>query len=118
MCVEQIQLSIWQLKALTQKFLEEDDANIGLIDLITAEKRCGASLPPLDRYHHPLQSQALVPISALQPLALTWPEATSFPPMQAKAVWAPDAISKRDQAENHHRVPHFQWLWKILQVNI
>lgn len=59
------------IKSLTQMFLEEDDANIGLIDLITAEKRYGASLPPLDRYHHPLQSRAPVLISALQPLTLT-----------------------------------------------
>lgn len=67
-------------------FLEEDDANIGLIDLITAEKRYGASLRPLNIYHHPLQSRAPVLISALQPLTLTWPEALRFPPMQAKAV--------------------------------
>lgn len=43
------------IKTSESNVFEEGDANVGLIDLITAEKGCGAALPPLDRYHHPLQ---------------------------------------------------------------
>lgn len=63
MCVKQIQLSM-TIKNSESNVFEEGDANIGLIDLITAEKGCGAALPPLDKCN-----QALSPCADFSPSA-------------------------------------------------